>query len=752
MNRIRAAVLLAPVLIATVLLSAADSPAEQLHTVTAAVVNNDEPVQRAGQTIPLGRELAGRLVNHDGDDYTWVLTDAEDASAGLRSGAYAVAVTIPRNFSAAAVSTGGADPAAAEQARVEVTASRTTAGVDPIVTRALTGATVETLNRTVVETYLDNVYVGFTRMHDQLGKAADGAGDVAGGAGKLADGSDRLVVGLGELAAGSGDLADGLDRLTSGSRDLADGVSRLDDGAGELATGTRRLSGGAGTLATGTGRLATGADRLADGAGQLSDGAGRLSDGLGTLRKSTVGLPGQTRRLADGARQVADGNRELADTVVPLADKAIDGIDALPDLTAEAARAKELADQCETPADLCARLRDVADRLVAGAGRAESAKDGVRDRVVEVKSGINALADGSEQVADGAGELAEQTPALVGAISRAADGAGELETAAGRLADGAGELSDGAAAAATGASRLADGAGRVAGGADQLADGTGSAAKGADRLADGTSTAATGASHLTDGARRADAAGQQLADGSDRLADGAGKLATSLDEGRDQVPAYTPAEREHLKTVAATPIAGDLDLGETGGRAAGAIIVIALWVGAMLIFVVVPSAATDPLTWTGATWRLAVRNVWRPFRYAVAQAVVVSAAAQLFLGFEPALVVVATLISITFVVINQALLVAFGNAGRVVAAVVPAITLGTAVVSGVPGWLTTVDGLSPGHGAVLALRAVTAGAGLGPVGVALVVAWLVAGTAGYLLGTARRRYVLASVIRLRQSP
>ncbi|MEV6306003.1 YhgE/Pip family protein [Actinoplanes sp. NPDC051861] len=675
MKPLRTAILLVPVLIATVLLAAADSPARQLHTVTAAVVNNDEPVQRDGKTVPLGRELAARLVDHSGDNYTWVLTDAEDAAAGLDTGEYAVAVTIPANFSAAAVSTGGTDPSAAEQARVQVTASRATAGVDPIVTRALTGATVETLNRTVVETYLDNVYLGFNGMHDQLGEAADG--------------SDQLVVGLGELADGTGDLADGLGRLTSGSRDLANGVSRLDDGAG----------------------------RVADGAGQLADGAGQLAAGLGTLRKSTATLPAQTRELADGARQVADGNRELADTVVPLADRAVDGIDRLPDLRAEAARARELAEQCETPEELCGQLREIADQLVAEADRAESAKDDVRGRVVEVRTGISALADGAERVADGTDALAKQTPRLVTGIKQAAGGA----------------------------TRLAGSAGQLAVGADRLADGASDAAGGAKRLADGTATAAGGAGSLDDGAHRAEDAGQRLADGSGKLASGADELAGALGDGRDRVPTYTEAEREHLRTVAATPVTSDLDLGDVGGRVAGAILVIALWVGAMLILLVVPPVAQDPLTWSGSTWRLAVRNAWHPFLLALAQAAVVTAAAQVFLGLHAlellALLVVDILVSVTFVIVNQALVAGFGNAGRMLATVVPAVTLATAAVSGVPGWLATVDALLPGQGPAYAIRAVTADAGLGPYGIAHTLAWLMLGTAGYLIATARRRSI-----------
>ncbi|GAA4596894.1 putative membrane protein [Actinoplanes octamycinicus] len=706
--------LLVPLLAATALLAAFHDPAARLDTVTAAIVNDDQPVQRDGQTIPLGRELAAKLVAHTGDNYTWVLTGADDAAAGLDSGRYRVAVTIPANFSRAAISTGNAEPATAERAWVAVTASRTSNGVDPVVSRTLTDAAVATLNQTVVETYLDNVYLGFNRMHDQLGEAADGAGQVSGGAGRVADGSNRLVIGLGQLATGSGALADGTDRLSSGASTLAEGAGQLRDGAG--------------TLATGTGQLATGATRLSSGAGQLAAGTQELAGGLATLRTRTAALPAQTRELADGAQRVADGNQRLADTVVPIANQVVTGIDRLPDLTSATRRARELADQCQTPADVCAQLRDAADRLVEASGDAETAKSGVRAKVIEVRDGITDLADGAQQVADGADRLADQTPQLVGGIRQAATGASTVDKAAGRLADGAAELRTGAGKAATGAAALRDGAQRLAGGADQLADGAADAASGADQL--------------TSGVRQAGAAGRQLADGSTRLAGGAADLAGALDDGRAQVPSYSAAEREHLRAVAATPIAATgHGFSDLGALAAGPILVLVLWLGVLLL----PYRGRDPLTWRGPTWRLAVTNLRRPLGYALAQALLVTAAAEVFLRLGPwralALLAVDGLVAVVFVLVVQALVVGFGAAGRLLGVLVPVIALATAVVSGVPGALATVASYLPTYGPVFAVRALTAHGGAGGTGVALTLGWLLLGVLGVLCAYAYRRTV-----------
>ena len=57
-------VLLLPVLIGGILVAALYNPAERLDNMSAAIVNEDEPVTIDGQVVPLGREAQrrGRIV------------------------------------------------------------------------------------------------------------------------------------------------------------------------------------------------------------------------------------------------------------------------------------------------------------------------------------------------------------------------------------------------------------------------------------------------------------------------------------------------------------------------------------------------------------------------------------------------------------------------------------------------------------------------------------------------------------------
>jgi len=82
--------LLVPLVVAGGFLWATWDFDSRLERVEAAVVNLDEPVRLNGQLAPLGRQLAGELVEGaEEENFRWTLTDNEDASDGLAAGRYA---------------------------------------------------------------------------------------------------------------------------------------------------------------------------------------------------------------------------------------------------------------------------------------------------------------------------------------------------------------------------------------------------------------------------------------------------------------------------------------------------------------------------------------------------------------------------------------------------------------------------------------------------------------------------------------
>jgi putative membrane protein len=440
--------------------------------------------------------------------------------------------------------------------------------------------------------------------------------------------------------------------------DAADGAMQLADGADRLADGADELADGAGTLAEGN-------RRLADGAGQLDSGAQQLADGLSTIDSQTSALPSQTKRLADGARQVADGNAQLNDTVQGVSSAilgATDGANA--DIEQLTARLGELADQCEAdppPGLDCSGLRQAADR----SGELKGFVGDVRGQATAISAGTQKLADGAERVADGNAELAAGVP------------------------------------------RLVDGIGRLSGGADRLAGATGQLASGAEQAADGADQLSTGAS--------------TLADKTDELSAGALKLANGLRDGSQQVPDYDKSERDRLAETAATPIEDAADrvngVKNYGEALAPYFMALALWVGAMAIYLLLRPLSARAIASTTGSIRTALAGYAPGLAIAAAQVALLVGVLELALGIEPAsqllLIGMSLATAAVFVAINQMFVALFGGAGRFAALVFVSLQLtsagGTYPIETAPPFFTLLHDLLPMTYAVHGLRTALAG-------------------------------------------
>ncbi|MFS0735247.1 YhgE/Pip domain-containing protein [Microbacterium sp. 1P10UB] len=465
-------VILLPVLIGGILVAALYNPTERLNEMTAAVVNADEPVTIDGQYTPLGRQLTAGLV--EGSDQipsnlTWVISNDEDAAAGLADGRYQAVVTIPKNFSAAATSSGQQlqGSGTAQQALIQVSTPPDAKIVDDAITSQITQAAASILGRTLSSATLENVFVGFTTLGDQLGTAADGAAQLADGARQSSDGATQL-------AGGANDIADGVDQLASGAGGIASGASGIATGATQLSSGATQLSGGLDATASGLDRLAAGATASANGARQIADGVSQL--------------PSVPPEVVEAANGLAANSGEISRRA-----------------TDAAAQLSQLAATCTQQggsAELC-------DGVAAASQRADEALPVVTDALSQ-----------SGQLADGVSKLATFGPTLTAGLTGLADGIDELATGATQSADGVAQLAAGADGLAAGASQLSDGAAQLSGGASQLAagattaaDGTRQWSAGATALGDGVSQLADGSSTLADGLRQASDALPSLSDG-----------------------------------------------------------------------------------------------------------------------------------------------------------------------------------------------------------------------------------------------
>ena len=411
-------VLLLPVLIGGILVAALYNPAERLDNMSAAIVNEDEPVTIDDQYVPLGRQLTAGLVEGSDDiasNLDWTISNADDAAAGLADGTYQAVVTIPSNFSAAATSTApGGTP---EQATIEVSTPPDSKVVDDAITAQVTSAAASIMGRQLSQVYLENVFLGFTTLGDQLGTAADGA------------------------------------------HELADGAQQAADGAAALPDGISQLGSGASQLATGAGSLAGGLDQIASGTAASAGGAGQLAAGLDTAaaQVNNQELVGAAQASASYAATAASQTAALAQKVGGLAQT-------LGGLAGQCIAEGGSATFCASLGAAAATAGGAATDAVAAATSAGTASG----YAAPTAAGIQQL---TSQTSAGLTDAANQTRTLASGLTQLADGTAQSATGARGLESGAAQLADGATQAADGATLVASGVQSLAGGTSTLADG-----------------------------------------------------------------------------------------------------------------------------------------------------------------------------------------------------------------------------------------------------------------------------------------
>lgn len=721
-------VLLLPALVGGVLVAALYDPTERLDNMTAAIVNNDEPVTVQDQYTPLGRQLAAGLVDGSDDapsNLSWVLSNEEDAAEGIADGTYQAVVTIPEEFSAAATSSGqrlSGEEATPEQATIEVVTAPDARLADEAITSQIASVATSSMGRMLSEATLSNVLIGFTTLGEQLGEAADGASQLADGAGAAQDGATQL-------ADGATQLADGVTQLGSGAGELATGAGELADGAGQVASGATGLADGAEGLAGGV-------RGLADGAAQLSGGASELAAGLsGDGTPENPGLAPGLRTLADGADQLVSGIRTGADALageqlvpVELTDAATGAAQASAGVAQGIAGLSAACAQQGGSEEFCAQLAGLVPAAQGAEAASAGTSSGLTQLAEQLPTGIadrlRAMADQAAPLSGGLDQLAAGAAQAATGASQLAGGIGDLATGAGQLADGADDLSGGAAQLALGASGIAGGTSQLAGGAGELANGAGQLSAGAGELATGTSG---------------------LGEGIGELAGGTRSLADGLDEATEQLPSYTEREADDLATVIAAPVSATSGDGVSlfGAAAVPLLAAIVLWFGGLATFVVMRSVTARALTSRRASVTLAGGALLPAAIVGAVQGVLVAAVVQAVSGYEAgtaaALFALCTLLGVAFAAVHQALVAVFGGAGRWIAALVGALAIATGIVSTLPGWLADISAALPTAPAYRALLgAVTDAGGVGGAVAALIV-WAVLAFAATTLAVTRKR-------------
>jgi putative membrane protein len=434
---------LLPLAAASLLVWSATDRQSNIDLVPVAIVNNDTIITDP-QPMAAGRSLTAALT-HPSDpsnNLLWVLTDSDDAHAGLANGGYYAVLTIPSDFSEAVLSTGTDTPVQGQLRLVSNAAASTTM---PYISQQVATAAADALGQQVTQGYLGQVYDGFNSLADGNQKAATSAA-------QLAEGTQQLSAGATQLDQGAESLSQGLGEVATGSEELADGASTVHSGAVQVASGTAQLAQGVTKLTNGQASLAAGARTLSGDAGRLAARSRELARGA---------------RVAElGTRAVSGGARLLAKEMARLGQDCHAALGS-PAFCNRLARAVQHS----------ARLADGARRVNTGAAaKVASGASQLADGAGGLARGSARLSASAHALSDAGARLSGSTKSLVQGTASLAQGTAGLDSAAGQLASGTRSTAQAGSSLASGSSTLASSANQADDGAQQLSSGLASGA------------------------------------------------------------------------------------------------------------------------------------------------------------------------------------------------------------------------------------------------------------------------------------
>jgi putative membrane protein len=241
-----------------------------------------------------------------------------------------------------------------------------------------------------------------------------------------------------------------------------------------------------------------------------------------------------------------------------------------------------------------------------------------------------------------------------------------------------------------GSQQVTSGLGSLTTGAQALSTGTAQVSAGAQKLASGSTALASGTATLSTGATKAAAGAAKVLSGSDSLASGLSSLtsgATTLQQGLASGAASVPVVDSSARAATAADLAIPVTVTATneskastyGAGLAPFFLVLALWIGAYTLFLLVRPLSRRAIAADQRSWQVALGGWLTPAVLGAVQAVLVTLVVSLWVGVAPSnpvlTVAFMALVSVTFIAIIQALGAWLGPAGQFVALILMILQL-----------------------------------------------------------------------------
>ena len=306
---------------------------------------------------------------------------------------------------------------------------------------------------------------------------------------------------------------------------------------------------------------------------------------------------------------------------------------------------------------------------------------------------LSQAADGATSLAAGASQTSAGASSLASGLKTYSDGVGSLSTGLAQLSSGAAsldQLSSGVASYTGGVTQLsaalsaavaADDTAQIQSLTAQLAAVAGQGSTLSSQTSSGIDGIQSGIAQSASGAKKLAGAGPSLVSGANALASGtgqlssaAGTLATGLSSGAAQVPKSDSAAATKSAGVASDPVGLTVSTAHSISQVTQAVatffLPLALWIGALAVFLVMRPVTRRILASTAASSRVVGATLVRAGAITAAQAlllvVLLHTAVGISWAYLPATLVFTLLTAAAFTAFHYLLTIGLGRAGLII--------------------------------------------------------------------------------------
>lgn len=577
-----------PLLYGGVYLWANQDPYARLSNIPVALVVVDEGGEDInGNYQNIGHQVADKLVKEK--IFDWHLVGINSAESGVTDGKYDFSVTLPKEFTKKIISNSHPNP-------------------EPALVLITTNDANSYLATTIGSHAAEQIKAAITKLVNE-------------------NAANRIITAISDLRTGFVKAHDGATAIAHGTTQANSGGKQISDGIAQIHSATELLPDKSAQLAQGAGKVAQGANQIADGAGRLEAGAVQIKTGTDQL---TNGI----HKIAAGAQQVAAGNEKIALLGKSANEIAQDGKAIIPKIRAQIVQDLTAKGFTSAQIDEVLKMLDpVGDKLADNA-----------DKITQVNTQIQALAQGAKKVANGAEQLAGGTDRLQNGVEKIATGAQNINNGANQIAEGN--------------KQLADGANRIAQAAPQLAGAIAQAYSGS----------------------------KDLALGINKINFGAKEINQKIGEAITRIPNTTESERISQAKGIAKPV--DLTshtlatAGSYGAGLAPFFLSLASWIGMYALMIIMKPVSKRAITALRSPIRVGIAGWLTPSFMGVVQATALYAVVSLAIHFQiqnPLKTLLFMMLTcVTYAAIIVALNVWLGSVGQFIGLVLMVLQLVTA--------------------------------------------------------------------------